>query len=98
MTDPSDESEADPTVRNPVPGGPGAPNPGEAADDPSGPPHSALVGYMSVPVHRRLPIRRSTLLMVVAFLGFGTLLYFNPPGDSVTTSVTHSAGGTTIHT
>jgi hypothetical protein len=40
---------------------------------------SALVGYMSVPVHRRFPIRRSTLLMAVAFLGFGTLLYFNPP-------------------
>ena len=41
--------------------------------------HSALVGFMSVPVHPRLPIRRSTLLMVLAFIGLGTLLYFNPP-------------------
>ena len=41
--------------------------------------HSALVGFMSVPVHRRFPIRRSTLVLVVAFLGLGTVLYFNPP-------------------
>ena len=40
--------------------------------------HSALVGYMSVPVHPRFPIRRSTLLMAVVFLGLGTLLYFHP--------------------
>jgi hypothetical protein len=46
--------------------------------------HSALVGFMSVPVSRRLPIRRSTFLMVVAFAGFATLLYFNPPvNDSI---------------
>jgi hypothetical protein len=42
---------------------------------------SALAGFMSVPVNPRFPIRRSTLLMVVAFLGFGTLLYFNPPAS-----------------
>jgi len=46
--------------------------------------HSALVGFMSVPVHRRFPIRRSTLVLVVAFLGLGTLLYFNPPQSDVT--------------
>ena len=34
---------------------------------------------MSVPVSRRFPIRRSTLVLVVAFLGLGTVLYFNPP-------------------
>jgi hypothetical protein len=43
------------------------------------PTHSALVGFMSVPVHRRFPIRRSTLLMAVAFVGLAVLLYFNPP-------------------
>lgn len=41
--------------------------------------HSKLVGYMSVPVHRLLPIRRSTLLMIVAFIGFGILLHVYPP-------------------
>ena len=46
--------------------------------------HSALVGFMSVPVHRRFPIRRSTLLLVVAFLGLGTVLYFNPPESDAT--------------
>jgi hypothetical protein len=46
--------------------------------------HSALVGFMSVPVHRRFPIRRSTLVLVVAFLGLGTLLYFNPPQADAT--------------
>jgi len=46
--------------------------------------HSALVGFMSVPVSRRLPIRRSTFLMVVAFAGFATLLYFNPPVNDAT--------------
>jgi len=40
--------------------------------------HSPLVGYMSVPVHRRFPIRRSTLVMAIAFLGLGAVLYFNP--------------------
>jgi len=46
--------------------------------------HSALVGFMSVPVHRRFPIRRSTLVLVVAFLGLGTVLYFNPPESDAT--------------
>ncbi len=58
------------------------------ADPEESTPHSALVGFMSVPVHRRFPIRRSTLLMAVAFLGFGTLCYLYPPG----------AGGTVINT
>ena len=51
--------------------------------DRSGVPHSALVGFMSVPVHRSLPIRRSTLLMIVAFLGFGALWYAYPPSNTV---------------
>ena len=38
-----------------------------------------LFGFMSVPVSRRFPIRRSTLLMAVAFVGFGALLYSYPP-------------------
>ena len=73
----------DPTVPEGVPGGPpterlpGAPAQPEAPDEHV--PHSALVGFMSVRVHRLLPIRRSTLLMVVAFLGFGTWCYLYPP-------------------
>ena len=59
-----------------------------SADPEESTPHSALVGFMSVPVHRRFPVRRSTLLMAVAFLGFGTLCYLYPPG----------AGGTVIST
>ena len=54
--------------------------------------HSALVGFMSVPVSRRLPIRRSTLLMLVAFIGLATVLYFNPPQS------TDSGSGVVIHT
>ena len=49
--------------------------------------HSALVGFMSVPVHRRVPIRRSTLLMAVAFVGLGALLYLNPPQSTATVTV-----------
>ena len=58
--------------------------------------HSALVGFMSVPVHRRFPIRRSTLLMLVAFLGFGTLLYLYPPTGTTTGTGTvfHTSQGT----
>jgi hypothetical protein len=48
--------------------------------------HSKLVGYMSVPVHRLLPIRRSTLLMIVAFVGFGILLHTYPPQSANATS------------
>ena len=48
--------------------------------------HSALVGFMSQPVHPRLPVRRSTLVMVVLFLGFGTLWYLYPPDSSAATS------------
>lgn len=57
--------------------------------------HSSLVGFMSVPVSRRFPIRRSTLLMAVAFIGFGTLLYFNPPESTgvSTGEVVHTSSG-----
>ncbi len=48
--------------------------------------HSKLVGYMSVPVHRLLPIRRSTLLMIVAFIGFGILLHTYPPQNATATN------------
>ncbi|MGD0391178.1 MAG: hypothetical protein ABSC41_00895 [Acidimicrobiales bacterium] len=64
--------------------------------------HSALVGYMSVPVHRLVPIRRSTLLLIVLFLGFGTLCYLYPPnsgGITCTDSGTCSdAGGNVVGT
>jgi hypothetical protein len=52
-------------------------------------PHSALVGLMAEPLSRSIRIRRSTVLMLVAFLGFGTLMYLYPPAaKSVTTSIT----------
>lgn len=54
--------------------------------------HSALVGFMSVPVHRLLPLRRSTLLMAVAFVGFGSLLYVYPPQPAT------SGPGAVVHT
>ena len=94
MTDQSDDTEVNPTVRNTIPKGfsaPGGdagagPDAGGQEPDDSGQKHSALVGFMSVPVHKRLPIRRSTLLMVVAFVGFGTLWYLYPPASSAAAS------------
>jgi hypothetical protein len=99
MTDQPDDTAVNPTVRNAIPKGFSAPgeDAGEGPDaggpgpDDSGQKHSALVGFMSVPVHRRLPIRRSTLLMVVAFVGFGTLWYLYPPATSAAAS--GSGGG-----
>jgi hypothetical protein len=65
---------------------------GHRGGDESAGTHSPLLGFMSVPVHRRLPIRRSTLLMAVAFVGFGTLLYFNPATS------TPAGSGQVVHT
>lgn len=56
--------------------------------------HSALVGFMSVPVHRRFPVRRSTLIMAVAFIGLGTLLYLFPASSTSTGVVVHTNNGT----
>ena len=50
--------------------------PAPAVDDA---PHSRLVGLMALPISPSVPVRRSTVLMVVAFLGFGTLMAFYPP-------------------
>jgi hypothetical protein len=94
MTDEPDDTEVNPTVRNTIPKGfsaPGGdagagPDAGGQEPDDAGQKHSALVGFMSVPVHPRLPIRRSTLLMVVAFVGFGTLWYLYPPANSAAAS------------
>ncbi len=55
--------------------------------------HSALVGFMSVPMGRRFPIRRSTFVMAVAFIGLATLLYFNPPE-----AATNTGSGFVLHT
>ncbi len=75
---------ADPTVANEIAGERTERVPTGLLDAATSPPepevkHSALVGYMSVPVHPRFPIRRSTLLLAVAFVGFGILLYLYPP-------------------
>ena len=40
---------------------------------------SPLAGFMSVPVHPRVPLRRSTVLMALAFAGSATLLALYPP-------------------
>jgi hypothetical protein len=69
-----------------------APVPSEA-----GPTHSALIGFMSVPVHPRFPIRRSTLLMALAFIGFATLLYLYP-AQSTVSGATATGSGTIVHT
>ncbi len=55
--------------------------------------HSALVGFMSVPVGRRFPLRRSTVLMAVAFVGLATVLYFNPPASTSAPSGGAVVGG-----
>ena len=55
--------------------------------------HSALVGFMSVPMSRRFPVRRSTFLMAVAFIGLATLLYFYPPQSTSTGVVLHTPQG-----
>ena len=51
-------------------------------------PHSALVGLMAEPVSRSIPVRRSTVLMLVAFLGFGTLQVLYPPAAKTVTTIT----------
>jgi hypothetical protein len=84
MSDEPDDTQVNPTVRMSPPPGYSAPEPAPSPPDTADEKHSALVGYMSVPVHRLLPIRRSTLLMVVLFLGFGTLCYLYPPASTAT--------------
>ena len=51
-------------------------------------PRSALVGMMAEPLARSIPVRRSTVLMVVAFLGFGTLTTLYPPAAKTVTTIT----------
>ncbi len=51
-------------------------------------PHSALVGLMAEPVARSVPIRRSTVLMLVAFVGFGILTLLYPPAPKAVTTIT----------
>lgn len=55
--------------------------------------HSALVGFMSVPMSRRFPLRRSTFVMAVAFVGLATLLYFYPPQSTSSGVVLHTPQG-----
>ena len=52
------------------------------------PPHSALVGLMAEPLSRSVPVRRSTVLMLIAFLGFGTLTLLYPPAPKPITTIT----------
>jgi hypothetical protein len=72
----------------------GVPPPALPADE-----QSALVGLMSAPVSRSIGIRRSTMLLVVGFLGFGTLLLEYPPAPGpVVTVVPVSTPGTVTAT
>ena len=98
MSDEPDDTQVNPTVRMSRPPGYSAPGAPPSAPDPPGEKHSALVGYMSVPVHRLLPIRRSTLLMVILFLGFGTLCYLYPPASTATVITCKSDGTCTTST
>lgn len=52
------------------------------------PPHSALVGLMAEPLSRAVPVRRSTVLMLVAFLGLGALTVLYPPAPRTVTTIT----------
>ena len=68
-------------------GGSDDPRPtGEVAEEKV--PHSALAGLMAEPVSRSVPVRRSTVLILVAFLGFGTLMYLYPPTTKTFTTYT----------
>jgi len=51
-------------------------------------PHSALIGLMAEPVSRSIRVRRSTVLMLVAFCGFGTLTLLYPPAARAVTTIT----------
>lgn len=53
-------------------------------------PHSRLVGFMAEPLARTVPFRRSTVLMLVAFLGFGALTWIYPPAGAA------PSGGTSV--
>lgn len=56
-------------------------------------PHSRLVGLMALPISPAVPIRRSTALMLIAFLGFGTLCYLFPPSSSTTANTQSTVNG-----
>ncbi len=51
-------------------------------------PRSALVGLMAEPLSPSIPVRRSTVLMVVAFAGFGVLAILYPPATKTVTTIT----------
>ena len=92
MSDEPDDTQVNPTVRMSPPPGYSAPEPAPSPPDTADEKHSTLVGYMSVPVHRLLPIRRSTLLLGILFLGFGTLCYLYPPASTATVITCRSDG------
>jgi hypothetical protein len=98
MSDEPDDTQVNPTVRMSPPPGFSAPRAQPPAPDPSDEKHSKLVGYMSVPVYRLLPIRRSTLLLIILFLGFGTLCYLYPPASTATVITCRSDGTCTAST
>jgi hypothetical protein len=98
MSDEPDDTQVNPTVRMSPPPGYSAPESEPSPPDTADEKHSALVGYMSVPVHRLLPIRRSTLLMIILFLGFGTLCYLYPPASTATVITCKSDGTCTAST
>lgn len=56
-------------------------------------PHSRLVGFMAEPLARKLPLRRSTVLMLVAFLGFGALTWIYPPDGAAPSGTSTTSGG-----
>jgi len=64
--------------------------PGPEADDEVT--RSRLVGLMAVPISSAVPVRRSTVLMVVAFFGLGTLMAIYPPAAKTSVSNPNSGG------
>ena len=56
-------------------------------------PHSRLVGFMAEPLARTVPFRRSTVLMLVAFLGFGALTWIYPPTGPTPSGATSTTSG-----
>ncbi len=87
----------------PTQGDAGEPSRGDGAPRAGGPPtgpvpavsgadpRNQLVGLMSRPLASWAPVRRSTVLLVVAFLGFGALFLLYPPAASTSTPTSTTA-------
>ncbi len=64
----------------------------QAGSEQPRPKKSRWSGFLSAPVHRRVPLRRSTVLMVAAFVGCVVLSALYPPSTAILPGTTGSTG------